>query len=382
MSAVDSLLEELEALEIELSVQANRIFARPAARLTPDHRVRIGELKQELLERLVSADTRTSVRSADPAEEPVGASYRTGPTERAERDLEDSAVGAPGTHVSVELSRREKEPTPVRSVNPASEVTDGGWRTGRDHQERAVDRDHLAAGQLASEESVVRAARTRSGALVRSANPAGEVAGEGSRTGPARDKEGEGLDGQEEAALVELARRLDLVRARRRERGEPEPDFAALAKQWDAEDVAAGLLPLEEHNRRLIAEAQQREDERLEELLERAAIQHEAERPWILPEGAEPANPPAGWIYVPRGRLKDCWIAGDGTIATTTVPVPVPPKPPAADASRAPQPPTRCWNCHSASWWRLRPAGPWTCGVCRPPRASEEQIERMRIGSA
>ena len=65
------------------------------------------------------------------------------------------------------------------------------------------------------------------------------------------------LDRHDPFAMARLDEMYAAARKKRRECHEPEPDFAALARQWDAEDVAAGLLPLEEHNRRLMAEAQE-----------------------------------------------------------------------------------------------------------------------------
>lgn len=35
----------------------------------------------------------------------------------------------------------------------------------------------------------------------------------------------------------------------------------------------------------------------------------------LLPEGADPANPPAGWIYCREGRLAGCWVGPGGELA-------------------------------------------------------------------
>lgn len=51
-----------------------------------------------------------------------------------------------------------------------------------------------------------------------------------------------------------------------------------------------------------------------------------AEAPFaVLPDGADPESPPAGWVYVRSGALAGCWVGPDGSLAPG--PAPAEPRP-------------------------------------------------------
>lgn len=114
---------------------------------------------------------------------------------------------------------------------------------------------------------------------------------------------GAGLLAQALATGVDLAVHEGRVRIR----GECSPQLRERLRECREE-----VLRLLEDDAR--ARAGGDPDDRIEALLERAAIQHEAETPRALPTGADPANAPLGWVCATLGRFAGSWIAEDGTV--------------------------------------------------------------------